>query len=103
MTTLSPLRYPGGKSRLAPMIVNEMRRHGLDTLVEPFAGGASVSLYAASVGIMSLAFDECPLVSAFWDAVRNDSVKLAQSYELSQECVHLELSPAPTGLGRERK
>src|ERR1700730_5477532 len=49
---LSPLRYPGGKRRLVPYVASAIRANGLepDVFVEPFAGGASVSLGLAFFG-----------------------------------------------------
>lgn len=41
---LSPLRYPGGKSKLAEFIANQLRSDQSSCLVSPFAGGASVEL-----------------------------------------------------------
>lgn len=42
----SPLRYPGGKSRLAPFISLLIQKTGIENpiYVEPFAGGAGVAL-----------------------------------------------------------
>ena len=42
----SPLRYPGGKSRLAPFISLLIQKSKIETpiYVEPFAGGAGVAL-----------------------------------------------------------
>lgn len=42
----SPLRYPGGKSKIAPLIEKIIIRNNLEgcTFVEPFAGGAGVAL-----------------------------------------------------------
>lgn len=42
----SPLRYPGGKAKIAPMIKIIIEKTGMKkiTYVEPFAGGAGVSL-----------------------------------------------------------
>lgn len=46
MRHLTPLRYPGGKARLAPFVKALLRlnRLGDAHYVEPFAGGASVAL-----------------------------------------------------------
>jgi DNA adenine methylase len=49
----SPLRYPGGKNKLAPFIAkicvdNNIRSH----YVEPYAGGASVALHLLFEGIV---------------------------------------------------
>lgn len=77
----SPLRYPGGKTWLIPHI-----RAWLDTfggpppvLVEPFAGGAIVSLTAVAEGLA----DRCvmaeldPEVAAFWKAALGFAPALA--------------------------
>ena len=43
----SPLRYPGGKSRLAPFISLLIQKSKIETpiYVEPFAGGAGAVSY----------------------------------------------------------
>lgn len=81
----SPLRYPGAKSQLAPTIgrllesattSREVRR--VELLVEPFAGGASVSLRMVGAGIVDrvLLADADPLVAAFWQAAAADTSDL---------------------------
>lgn len=46
MRYYSPLRYPGGKKRLARPIAAMCEEHGIDGhYVEPYAGGAAVGLY----------------------------------------------------------
>ncbi|MBQ2789881.1 MAG: DNA adenine methylase [Thermoguttaceae bacterium] len=47
MFPISPLRYPGGKARLAPTIAAIMKSAGFGddvVFVEPFAGGAGAGL-----------------------------------------------------------
>ena len=39
----TPLRYPGGKSRVAPMLIEKFPS-GIKEFREPFLGGASVAL-----------------------------------------------------------
>ncbi len=43
---ISPLRYPGGKRKLAPFIADLIAKSNVrpELFVEPFAGGASVSV-----------------------------------------------------------
>lgn len=41
---LSPLRYPGGKSKLAEKLYTAMRPEQLETLISVYTGGASVEL-----------------------------------------------------------
>ena len=46
MKFYSPLRYPGGKTRLFPRLEKIIREEGLEkiTYIEPFAGGAGIAL-----------------------------------------------------------
>ena len=46
----SPLRYPGGKTWLVPHIREWLRQTTPDIIIEPFAGGAIVSLTAVREG-----------------------------------------------------
>ncbi|MCA8382548.1 MULTISPECIES: DNA adenine methylase [Burkholderia cepacia complex] len=72
---LSPLRYPGGKARLAAYISGVIEENYLNgcTFYEPFAGGASVSLELLRLGFISSAvlIERDPLVYAFWWCVFN--------------------------------
>lgn len=72
---LSPLRYPGAKSKLTPIIADMIRDarnrrtlRGEVTLVEPFAGGASTTLRLLTDGVVDRAIigDADPMVSSFW-------------------------------------
>jgi len=72
---LSPLRYPGAKSKLTPLIGDLIRDarnrralHGQVTLVEPFAGGASTTLRLLTDGVVERAIigDADPMLSSFW-------------------------------------
>lgn len=51
--TISPLRYPGAKGKLAPYVAEALRLSRLrpKLFVEPFAGGASVSLHVLQAGL----------------------------------------------------
>lgn len=67
----SPLRYPGGKRQLVPFFIDLIKLNGkspLDLFVEPFAGGAAVSLHLLSAGLVErvVLADLDPLVYAFW-------------------------------------
>ena len=82
MTSPSPLRYPGGKSWLIPCarewLSNRDRETIETTIVEPFAGGASVSLAAILEGRAQRAIliEKDPDVAAFWKAAvyHNDAM-----------------------------
>lgn len=74
---LGPLRYPGAKRRLAPYVRSLLQANGIrpKLFVEPFAGGASVSLQLLTddvVDSIGLA-DRDALVSSFWKVVFFDS------------------------------
>lgn len=72
---LSPLRYPGAKSRMVKdiaAVIEAARRlrsvPSIELFVEPFAGGASTSLRLVSLGLVErvLLADADPLVASFW-------------------------------------
>ena len=80
----SPLRYPGGKNKLAKFIATICHENGImDHYVEPYAGGASVALhlllndYVRRVTINDL--DRS--IYAFWYTVLNDHNKLCDRIE----------------------
>jgi DNA adenine methylase len=82
---LSPLRYPGGKRRLVPYIAAALAENDLqpDFFVEPYAGGASVSLellYLDLVGRIVIG-DSDPMVNAFWETVVTDVDWLCEQVE----------------------
>lgn len=72
-TTLSPFRYPGGKSRLRPRVITWLRELGWRPkhFIEPFAGGASVALAVAELDLADqITFVELdPDVAAVWRAI----------------------------------
>lgn len=82
MHLFTPLRYPGGKGKLAPFLKQVFRHNNLcdGTYIEPYAGGAAVALnlllegYAWEVVIN----DIDPLVYAFWWSVLNDTESLSK-------------------------
>lgn len=69
----SPLRYPGGKSRLGDFLIEVMRKNDLrePVYIEPYAGGAGAALrllfeeYVESITINDLD----PRIRCFWQAV----------------------------------
>lgn len=66
---LSPLRYPGGKSKLVPLIYSKLQRHKSSCLISPYAGGASVELsllYAGVVDRLVLNDLDVGIYSMFW-------------------------------------
>lgn len=87
---LSPLRYPGAKRRLINYVVNVLDCNSLrpELFIEPFAGGASVSLAMLSldkVEKIGLA-DLDPMLTSFWKTVFFDTewlIKRVQTCEVS--------------------
>ena len=84
MEFYSPLRYPGGKKKLAKFIAklcidNKISGH----YVEPYAGGASVALfllfnkYVSEITIN----DKDRSIYAFWHSVLNDTSRLCKLIE----------------------
>lgn len=71
----SPLRYPGGKSRITNFVAKVIRDNNITggCYVEPFAGGAGVALNLLFDGIVDRIFinDKDRSIYAFWDAVVN--------------------------------
>jgi DNA adenine methylase len=78
----SPLRYPGGKGKIANYLKLLFLGNGMvgHHYVEPYAGGSSVALsllyeeYASRIHINDLN----PSVHAFWAAVLNDTTSLCR-------------------------
>jgi DNA adenine methylase len=78
---LSPLRFPGSKRQMVPLVVEILRARKARTelFVEPFAGGASVALQLASWGEVDsvILADIDPLIYSFWRTATQDSGWLA--------------------------
>ena len=70
--SFSPLRYPGGKGKLAKFMIELVRKNGLSdgTYIEPYAGGAAIAWELLLKGIMRRVEinDVSAPVHAFWDA-----------------------------------
>lgn len=81
----SPLRYPGGKRRLAPLVAEMLRTRPstVGTFAEPFAGGASVALHVLSEGLAERVVlgEKDPLVRAFWETALYDTDWLIRRVE----------------------
>lgn len=73
MTWLSPLRYPGGKAKLAPFLGEALRLNKLSygMYAEGFAGGAGAGLELLFGGhVTTIALNDLdPLIFAMWKAI----------------------------------
>lgn len=83
--THSPLRYPGGKTQLAPFVLDLIQTNGLygGVYCEPFAGGAGVAWQLLLDGHISEAWinDIDPAIHAFWSAVLDETDALCELVE----------------------
>jgi DNA adenine methylase len=74
-STLSPFRYPGGKSGLRPNVINWVRNLGFrpKLFIEPFAGGSSVGLAIAELNLADsiILVELDPDVAAVWNVILN--------------------------------
>jgi len=92
MIFYSPLRYPGGKSKTAPLfakIIDENNLRGC-VYLEPFAGGASVALFLLIEGYASkiIINDADPSIFSFWHSIlykTNDFCKLLRDTPINIE------------------
>ena len=75
----SPLRYPGGKTWLIPHVKEWLTKSRAKKLIEPFAGGAIVSLTAVMERLVNRAIliERDPDVAAFWRATLQHGAELA--------------------------
>ena len=92
LASLSPLRYPGSKRKMLPAIrqlIDGNIPHP-ELFVEPFCGGASVSLGLLELNAIQrvLLADVDPLVAAFWQAATRDAdglIKEIRSLDVTVE------------------
>jgi DNA adenine methylase len=80
--SFSPLRYPGGKGKLAKFVADIIRLNGLSDglYVEPYAGGAAVAWELLLTGVVRrVAINDISLpVYNFWYSVLNETEKLTR-------------------------
>ena len=85
MANYSPLRYPGGKSRLADFVSLSIEKAGISgcTYIEPFAGGAGVGLSLLLKGKVGhiVINDYDKAVYSFWRAVKEEPNALVRKIE----------------------
>lgn len=86
----SPLRYPGGKSKLAGFFADVLDEAGMKdiTYVEPFAGGAGAGLALLLSGVVRevVINDLDPAVHSFWSSVKHENdefTRLVQTVPLT--------------------
>lgn len=83
----SPLRYPGGKARMAPWLVETfdslLGPMDVEIWLEPFGGGAGAALTALMSGRVPEAWivEANPALAAFWSTVMDNGPELARRIE----------------------
>ena len=82
----TPLRYPGGKARFAPLIAKVIADNNLTGghYLEPYAGGAGVALTLLVDGVVEHVHinDADPAIADFWRAATQQSDKLVSMVAL---------------------
>lgn len=81
MKFYSPLRYPGGKNKLAKFIALICEKNNINGhYIEPYAGGASVALYLLINGhIKEITINDLDRgIYAFWYSVLNNTEKFCR-------------------------
>lgn len=78
----SPLRYPGSKQKFTHAFMQILDKNAVkpELFIEPFAGGASLSLFLLQNNIVNRIglIEQDPLVASFWKTVFFDSNWLIQ-------------------------
>lgn len=81
----SPLRYPGGKTQLAPLVANLLRANELQSGIygEPFAGGAGLAWRLLLEGHVAEIWinDIDPAIYSFWKVVLEQPDDLCELIE----------------------
>ena len=85
MYSLSPLRYPGGKSKLSDFIGLVIQNSNIKncTYIEPFAGGAGVALSLLLNGVVEriVINDLDKAIYSFWRAIKQEPNRLIEKIE----------------------
>lgn len=97
--TYSPLRYPGGKSSIFPMVSSIISHNDLQRghYLEPFAGGAGLALSLLFNGVVHEIHlnDIDHAIWCFWDAVVNHSdalIEVIETTPVTMEQWHIQKS-----------
>jgi DNA adenine methylase len=78
MQSISPLRYPGGKTRAVKKFSKYLPRD-VKTICSPFFGGGSFELHCVmNFGIKIFAYDVFEPITTFWDCLLEDPQRLAE-------------------------
>ncbi|CAH6875403.1 Site-specific DNA-methyltransferase (adenine-specific) [Vibrio chagasii] len=108
----SPLRYPGGKSKLTAYVIETLKLNNLEggAYVEPFAGGCAIAWYLLLEGHVKKVWinDLDPAIHAFWYSVLYKTDELCNLIMATpvtidewhrQKCVYSSENPDTLALG----
>ena len=92
LTHFSPLRYPGGKGKLAAYVKAIIKTNGLEdgAYIEPYAGGAAIAMelllqeYVSQVHINDISRP----VHAFWSSVLTETDALCKRIQQTAVDIH---------------
>lgn len=86
---ISPLRYPGGKSKAIGLILNNLPKLKEKKIVSPFFGGGSVELcLAQNLGFEVIGYDIFDILTNFWDTLINNKdefIKELKKFKINSE------------------
>ena len=101
---LSPLRYPGGKSKLIDYLYSKLVAEQLDTFVEVFAGGVSLGLALLDANVINhLVLNDIDLgVYALWETILNHPQELIKRLAGTPP-THQDLANAKEYLSQEKE
>ena len=92
---VSPLRYPGGKVRMTPWLVEAFNQlvmpMEVEVWIEPFGGGAGAALMALDAHQAPDAWivEANPALAAFWTTIMSDDGRLASRVEATTPSLSL--------------
>lgn len=82
LSTKSPLRYPGGKTRAIALLDHLMPQDvAINKVLSPFLGGGSFELHLTGRGIEVDAYDVFQQLTNFWDYLLKQPLQLAHSVD----------------------
>ena len=82
--TFSPLRYPGGKSKLCQFVLETIKRNKIEKPIycEPFCGGAGIAInLLLSESVDSIIINDYDTaIYSIWYAIVNDTEDFIKKY-----------------------
>ena len=86
--TYTPLRYPGGKSKLAKQFEVICKSNNINMYIEPYAGGFGIGLYLLLNNVVKnvIINDIDPLIHSFWYSIlkhKNEFIDLIRNTDIT--------------------